>query len=106
MAKKAAKKDKPKKPKQERLLDDMPKVPALDKVCRRLADVREEKNDLALEEKGLVQDALRRMKDARVVTYKAHGVELVLVQGDEKLRVRLVDDDNGDSTDGGDGDGE
>lgn len=104
MAKKTSKKPKntAPKPKQERLLDDMPKVPALDRLCAKLSLVRESKNDLATEEKGLIQDALRRMKDANVVTYKAHGVELVRVQGDEKVRVRLVDDDNGGAADGED----
>lgn len=100
-AKKATKKAAPKarRPRQPRLIDDMPKVRALDHICERLSGVREDKNELVAEEKGLIQNALAQMQHHDVRRYKAHGIELFRVQGDEKVRVRLVDDDNGDADD-------
>lgn len=46
--------------------------------------------------------ALASMHVRDVTTYKAYGVELVRVPGDEKLRARLIDnDEGGDAEDGG-----
>jgi hypothetical protein len=97
----AAKKAAPKKaapraakPKQQRLLDDMPRVRALDRLCEGLADVRERRNNDNAEEKALLQSALRELVKHNTPIYKAHGVELVHVKGDDKIRMRLVDDDN------------
>jgi hypothetical protein len=100
--KKAAKAKSPKTakkaPQQERLLDDMPKDKRLDGICRELASIRDEKNKMITEETAQTQLALRilQSKPKGEQHYKAHKIELVLVAGDEKLRVRKVNDDNGD----------
>lgn len=85
----------PRKPKAQRLPEmDIPKIRSLDRICESIADVRESKNEAAKEEKGLLQNALREMQKHSQQVYKAHGVELVWVHGDDKVRVRLIDDDS------------
>lgn len=87
------------KPKDQHLpeMEDV-KIPALSKTCRSLSEVREQANELKQTEKGLMATALHQMQtklpDGQT-TYKDHGVELVLVHTD-KVRVRLIDDDEGD----------
>ncbi len=90
--KKAAPKPKPKAQKLPGM--DQPKVRSLDAVCEKLADVRETLNDARTKEKELVGQALFHLKNHNIAGYKAHGIELYRVQGDEKVRVRVVDDDS------------
>lgn len=106
--KKAARKAAPRapRPKDVRLPGmDIPKNRKLDRICESLAQVRTRRNEDNTEEKGLLQNALRELTSTKTQVYKSHGVELVHVHGDDKVRMRLVDDD---TTEGDDdaGDGE
>lgn len=96
---KKVKAPKPPRPKPQRLFDDLPALPKLDRILERMHEVREEANDLATEEKGLKQSALREMSTHKRTVYKAHGVQVTRVSGDEKLTVKLVNDDNGGQSD-------
>ncbi len=89
--------ERPRRPEQERLLDDMPKSKPLDKLCKRIHDARVNKNEAISEEQQAMPDVLRHMKAGEYVTYKAHGVLLVYTQGNEKVSAKLVDDDGGDA---------
>lgn len=71
-------------------LEDLGLIPALDRVCGTLADIRHELNELRGQEKEEVVTALRELRKASRTAYKSHGIELVRVAGDEKVRVRLV----------------
>jgi hypothetical protein len=106
--KKAPKATKPKRAKQPRLggMEDMPAVPALDRVAESLASCREEKNTLVETEKGLIQRAMDLMHSNGRTIYKAHGIELVLVPGGDKLRVRLREDGESDNESGTEGEGD
>jgi hypothetical protein len=64
----------------------------LDNICEGIADERAQKNRCDLEEKGLIQSALKAMQQANISVYKHGGVELARVPGSEKLRVRLTKD--------------
>lgn len=105
--KKTAKKKAPKaakpRPKQQRLggMEDMPAIKPLDNVAASLASVREDKNDLVETEKDLIQRAMDLMHQHNRTIYKAHGIELVLVPGGDKLRVRLREDGESDDTSSG-----
>lgn len=95
-AKKAARKAAPRapRPKDVRLPGmDIPKNRKLDRICESLAQVRTRRNEDNTEEKGLLQNALRELTATKTQVYKSHGVELVHVHGDDKVRMRLVDDD-------------
>ena len=63
---------------------------ALDNICEAIGDVRETMNAAKKEESGFVLSALQQMQRTSVTVYKHAGVELALVPGAEKLRVRLV----------------
>lgn len=67
----------------------------MDTICSGIAETRAQLNDLRATEKGLLQNALQRLRAIGETVYKAHGVELARVPGDEKVRVRLVDSDEG-----------
>jgi hypothetical protein len=93
----AAKRTKPKAPKarQERLLDDMPKDIVLDRICESIHDALvdiNEGNNTVKQEKA---KALARMAAKNAPIYRAHGVELIYVQGDAKIRCKLTDSDEG-----------
>lgn len=89
-----------KKPRQAELPGTVaPKDRALAGLCKDLAGVREDKNDLAATEKQLLGRALARMQATGRTSYTSHGVELLRSTTD-KLRVRLVDDDNVDDAAG------
>jgi hypothetical protein len=72
----------------------------LDNVTSILANVREKKNDLVETEKLQIARALKRMMETSRASYKKNGVELLLSHTD-KLRVRLVDDSEGNTEEGG-----
>jgi len=42
-----------------------------------------------LNERGYLQGALKRMHDRKLPSYHSGGVTLILVAGEEKLRVRV-----------------
>mgnify|MGYP001597586506 CR=1 FL=1 len=69
-------------------------IPRLSKICASLSDVRHTMNDLKGTEKGLLQAALPILIAHKRIVYKDHGIELVHVHGDDKVRARLVDDDS------------
>lgn len=50
--------------------------------------------------KGLDNNAMNQMKRDNVTIAKAHGIELVRVPGEEKLRKRLLGDGSGSSDEG------
>lgn len=65
----------------------------LDAACERIGDIREQQAALRSsekQEKKLCQD---RMHALKLKAHKHAGVELLLVPGDEKLRVRLTGDE-------------
>lgn len=69
------------------------RIVALERCCRSIAECRATKNAATAEEKGLTQQALRELVKHDRGSYRAHGVELLYVPGDAKVRVRLVDSD-------------
>lgn len=100
---KAAKKAKGKKakparrarPEQQRLLDDMPKSRRLDRICKSMSAALEALNEARNDVKGLQGSALLAMREEKATVYKAHGVELIHVHGDDKIRARKINDDTG-----------
>lgn len=92
---KKEKKPRARKPQQERLLDDMPRDRVMDQYCETIADSLETINEAQDSLKGARSGALARMHDKAHFVYKAHGVELIYVKGDDKLKVKLVDSDEG-----------
>jgi hypothetical protein len=77
---------------------DLPKDRVLDSICVRLNDHRLTINESKAAEDQDKAKALKRMMDIGIDAYKAHGVELVHTSTD-KLRVRLIDDDEGGADD-------
>lgn len=66
------------------------RIAPLDEICHSIADARSQINDLKADEAGFEQTALGLMRQHRKTTWRAHGVELVRVPGEEKLRVRTT----------------
>lgn len=66
----------------------------LDNVCEGIGDERRTMNAARIEEQSLVAAAQQVMEGASptLMAYKHAGVELVLVPGSSKLRVRLTKD--------------
>jgi hypothetical protein len=91
------KRSKPKPPRaeQKRLLDDMPKDIVLDRICSRIHDALVDINDGNTTLKQEKAQGLARMAAKNTPIYRAHGVELVYVPGDAKLRCKLTDSDEG-----------
>lgn len=71
----------------------------LDRACRDIGDNRDEVNRLKGEGADLELNALKRMRIHGVTGYKNAGVTLMIVAGDEKLRV--IKDRDGKASDGG-----
>jgi hypothetical protein len=71
----------------------------LDRFCRNIGDNRDEVNQHKGEGKSLEQGALKAMRLHGVTAYKASGVLLMVVPGDEKLSVKR--DRDGGASDGG-----
>jgi hypothetical protein len=67
------------------------RVGALEGIAEAIADTREKKNNLLEDEKGYVASAIDLLHKHALTAYRAYGVELVLVPGGDKLRVRLVE---------------
>ncbi len=80
---------------------DIPKDRVLDACCSQLDDLRSQQNEARSTEDGVKSKALARMTSTGISSYKAHGIELIHTHLD-KLRVRQVADDTGDSEDQGD----
>lgn len=91
----------PKEPKTTIMIDQpLPtmediRIPVLDNTFASIASVRADLNALKQTEKGLLSTAMKQMQahlPEGQTTYKSSGVEGVLTHTD-KLRVRLIDDD-------------
>ena len=61
----------------------------LDGSCRRIAEIRTDKNQNIQQEKGELTAALDYMRKNDVRSYTRNGIELFRVEGEESLRVRL-----------------
>jgi hypothetical protein len=78
----------------------------LDGVTKNLADIRATINASRQDEAAEIQTGLREMKriaqnlGQATYSYKANGVELVMVPGDAKLRVRALKDGGDGQSDG------
>lgn len=59
----------------------------LDRFCKQIGDNRDEVNDLKREGADIEQAALKSMHVHGVTGYNYQGVTLMIVHGDEKLRV-------------------
>lgn len=66
----------------------------LDNLCEAIGDVRDTMNTSKGEEKGLVASALKRMQGRKLSIYKHARVELAMVPGTAKLRVRVTKEDD------------
>jgi len=66
------------------------RIKPLDDICASIAETRGQLNDLKGEEAGLEQTALALMRRHNKTAWRAAGVELVRVPGEEKLRVRTA----------------
>jgi hypothetical protein len=64
------------------------RIKPLDEVCAAIADCRGAMNDLRQEEADLERRALGLLHKHDKQTWRAAGVELALVPGEEKLRIR------------------
>lgn len=69
---------------------------ALDRICESIADERAQKNQLIQDEKDYQREAVKVMQRDKVTAYRFAGVEMVLVPGDVKLRVRTIKAQNAD----------
>lgn len=78
-----------------------PALPGMEdksKLSKKLLDIMDSMsdhmhtiNESNITLKGLVNNAMQQMKRDTVMVAKAHGIELVRVPGDEKLRKKLLD---------------
>jgi hypothetical protein len=66
------------------------RIEALDDICASLAEIRADKNELIADENGKKNTAHGLMRKFKKFTWRAHGVELARVEGEEKLRVRTT----------------
>lgn len=69
-------------------MENLGQIRDLDNSCRRLADIRHQMGDLRADEAAEMQTSLNAMRKHNRTSYRQHGVELVRVPGEEKLRVR------------------
>src|SRR3990167_3609318 len=69
----------------------------LDSICSAIADNMHAINEAADTMKGLKGNGLSALRKKNRTVYKAHGVEIVRVPGDERLLARLVKSDGGDT---------
>lgn len=65
---------------------------SLDGVCEGISDVRATMSRSRGEEQDLTRRAVVVMQRDKITAYRSSGVELVLVPGDVKLRVRTLKD--------------
>lgn len=66
------------------------RINSLDEIASSIADGRQQRNELATTESALIQRAMKLMHKFKKTVWKHDGIELILVPGDERLRVRLV----------------
>lgn len=64
------------------------RIEALDDVATSIADIRAKMAELREDEATDLRKAMKLMRDHNRMTWRATGVELVRVPGEEKLRVR------------------
>jgi hypothetical protein len=64
------------------------RIRALDECAASIAEIRESMNELRTQEGDYLKNALKLMRKHDRTTWRAAGVELVRVAGEEKLRVR------------------
>lgn len=62
----------------------------VDRLLSGIADERHTQNESKASEAGYIQALHARLKTLKQTAARGHGVEVVRVPGDEKLRVRLV----------------
>lgn len=62
----------------------------LDEACLSLSEIRHAQADLDRDEAGHLNTSLRRMRELRISAFRAHGVELSRVPGEEKIRCRVT----------------
>jgi hypothetical protein len=74
-------------PRQVALIADA-RIPALDDCAASISELREQINALRAQEAEALQRAMNLMRTHSKISWQAHGVELVRVPGEEKLRVR------------------
>lgn len=79
----------PKKPKDQPLagMEDV-RIDELDDICGHISDVREELNTARQQENEHLQAALGLLREHKKMSWSAHGVELIRVPGQEKIRCR------------------
>lgn len=84
----------PKKPLRQPALPGTEQIrnKSLDRICEGISDVRQDTSRLRGEEQDLTRQAVSVMQRDKVTAYRSAGVELVLVPGDVKLRVRTLKD--------------
>jgi len=75
-----------KSPEQQELIQGV-RYSDLDRLCRSIGDTRDEINRIKGEDADLGLKAIRAMRLHGVTTYKQAGITLMLVPGDETLRV-------------------
>lgn len=66
------------------------RIKPLDDIAATIAENREDMNKLRADDAGHLQTALGLMRRYNRTSWRAHGVELVRVPGEEKLRVRTT----------------
>jgi hypothetical protein len=66
----------------------------LDNLCEAIGDCRDTLNTTRGEEKGLTASALQRMQARELSIYKHARVELAMIPGTAKLRVRVTKEEN------------
>lgn len=96
-AKQAAAKTAPKAPRKPLRQPALPgteqiRNKSLDQCCEGISDTRASMSTARGEEQDLTRRAVQVMQRDRVTAYRHAGVELVLVPGDVKLRVRTLKD--------------
>lgn len=64
------------------------RIKELDDICESIAETREAINDAKREETDFERAAFKLMKKHKRTTWKSSGVELYVVPGEEKLRVK------------------
>lgn len=64
------------------------RIDDLDEAAAALAEIRDQMNQLRTDEAGHLRNALKLMRQHKRTTWRASGVELFRVPGEEKLRVR------------------
>jgi hypothetical protein len=78
-------------------------IRALEEVASEYADIRDRRMALLQEEIELKGRAMRLMKKHGKSEYRRDGIEILIVPGEEsiKVRVKKVSDDEGDSAESG-----